>query len=432
MASTRLQLLLTGNELMAGQTVDSNSAMIAEKLNTIGFSIARKVTLGDDFNALVEEMDTLSMHSDILIVNGGLGPTVDDLTAAALAKLAGVELCEHLEARQHLEQWCEYRRIQLNQSNLKQAFLPSGCTIIPNPVGSAVGFFLEHNHCLIICTPGVPSELRGMLNDTILGLITARFPGHTPPLTLRFQTFGLGESTLQQMIIQQLPDWPEQVQLGFRAGLPQLEVKLSITHPDHTDILHEYRQRLYDLVGDYIIGTDSITLAEAVIAQLQQQGSTLTTAESCTGGLVAATITEVPGASSVFEAGFVTYSNTMKAELLGVSEDTLEQFGAVSEEVVVAMATGAITRSKADIGIAVSGIAGPDGGTDSKPVGTVWIAWGRAGEMQTKCLQFSGSRRWFQSMVSATTLDLTRRLLAGIESEPRYLGQRGVAKKTGS
>lgn len=427
MALTRLQLLLTGNELMAGQTVDSNSAMIAEQLNTIGFSISRKVTLGDDFDALVREMDSQSRDSEILIVNGGLGPTVDDLTAAALAKLTGVELCEHAEARSHLEQWCEYRRIQLNQSNLKQAFLPAGCVIIPNPVGSAVGFYMQHNQCLILCTPGVPSELRGMLRDTVLGLISEHFPGHTRPRILRFQTFGLGESTLQQMIIQAFPDWPEQVQLGFRAGLPQLEVKLSIDDPAHSELLHQYRDKLYGLIGDYIIGTDSTTLAESVVSQLTQQNATITTAESCTGGLVAASLTEVPGASAVFEAGYVTYSNAMKHQLLGVGTELLDRCGAVSEEVVRAMLLGALERSAADMGIAVSGIAGPDGGTESKPVGTVWIAWGSAQNLSTKCLQFNGSRRWFQSMVTATTLDLTRRLLAGIDTEPRYLGQRSAA-----
>lgn len=429
MASTRLQLLLTGNELMAGQTIDSNSAMIAEQLTTIGFRIDRKVTLGDDFQALVSEMDAMSASSDVLIVNGGLGPTVDDLTAQALATLAGVELQENAEARQHLHNWCEQRRIALNDANLKQALLPAGASLIPNPVGSAVGFYLQHNGCLIICTPGVPSELRGMLRDTLLTLISERFPGHTRPLTLRFQTFGLGESSLQQLLRQQLPDWPPEVELGFRAGLPQLEVKLSITDPDHTAQLHRYRDTLYELIGDYIIGTDSITLAEAVIAQLTRQSKRITTAESCTGGLVASALTEVAGASAAFEAGFVTYSNAMKSSMLGVEPELLERCGAVSEEVVRAMLTGAIERSGADLGIAVSGIAGPEGGTESKPVGTVWIAWGGKDNINTRCLQFNGSRRWFQSMVAATTLDLVRRLLLAIDGEPRYLGQRSAGKK---
>lgn len=414
---------------MAGQTVDSNSAMIAESLSTIGFSISRKVTVGDELNFLVDEMRSQTSQCDVLIVNGGLGPTIDDLTAQALATLAEVQLVESETARQHLEQWCEYRRIKLNDSNLKQAWLPAGAGIIPNPTGSAVGFTLEFNQCLIICTPGVPSELRGMLSDTILDLISTRFPGHTAPLIQRFQTFGLGESSLQQRIQQEIPHWPQEVALGFRAGLPQLEIKLSIRNPSHTAILDEYREKLYALVGDYIIGTDSVTLADAVIDLLRQQGKSLTTAESCTGGLIAARLTTTAGASNAFEAGFVTYSNRMKTAMLNVDASVLETHGAVSEEVVSAMLRGAINRSGADYAVAVSGIAGPDGGTETKPVGTVWIAWGSVDRVNTRCLQFSGPRQWFQSMVAATALDLIRRLLLGIEAEPRYLGQRSVLPK---
>lgn len=429
MASTQIQLLLTGNELMAGQTVDSNSAMIAEQLAAIGFSVDRKVTLGDDFEALVMEMQAQSAASDVLIVNGGLGPTVDDLTAAALARLASVELVERPEARQHLVDWCARRRIELNDANLKQAWLPANATIIPNPTGSAVGFYLQYNQCLIICTPGVPSELRGMMEQTIIDLIRTRFPGHTPPFIQRLQTFGLGESSLQQLIHRDMARLPEEVSLGFRAGLPQLEVKLSVRDQRHLDLLNQCQQQLYELIGDYIIGADSITLAASVLDALKQQNMRLTTAESCTGGQIAAQLTEVPGASEVFEAGFVTYSNRMKTAMLDVSENLLEHHGAVSEAVVIAMLEGALAHSGADCGIAVSGIAGPDGGTEEKPVGTVWIAWGSAGAIHTRCLQFPGSRRWFQSMVSATALDLTRRMLLGIDTEPHYFGRRSAAVK---
>lgn len=420
----RIQLLLTGNELMAGQTVDSNSAMIAEQLASIGFSVDRKVTLGDDFQALVAEMGAQSKVSDVLIVNGGLGPTVDDLTAEALAKLADIPLVEYPPARKHIIEWCERRRIQVNDANLKQALLPAGATLIPNPTGSAMGFYLEHNDCLIICTPGVPSELKGMLKATLLDMLRSRYPSHQPPTLCRLQTFGLGESTLQQLIRTQLPDWPDEVALGFRAGLPQLEIKLSVAHPDHRDALRHCRDRLQALIGDYIIGADDITLADALIRALKRQGKYLTTAESCTGGLIASKLTEIAGASEVFEAGFVTYSNTMKSRLLGVDSALLEAHGAVSNPVVRAMLGGALERSGADCGIAVSGIAGPDGGTEEKPVGTVWIAWGPADEIRSQCLQFNGSRRWFQAMVTAAALDLLRRQASGIVSEPRYLGQR--------
>ncbi|MFA7554203.1 MAG: CinA family nicotinamide mononucleotide deamidase-related protein [Spongiibacteraceae bacterium] len=416
----KIQLLLTGNELMSGHTIDSNSAMIGDLLASEGYTIYGKTTVGDNIDQLVNELQRLSLDSDVLIVNGGLGPTVDDLTAEALSRCSGQVLAENATALKHLTNWCNRRNIALNAANLKQAVLPVGVDIIANPIGSAVGFSLTHNNCLIICTSGVPNELRAMLSDSIIALICQRFPNNRQISTRRFQTFGLGESNLQQLITNEYKDWPSCVELGFRVGMPLLEVKLTIQDPEHLPIQTQCYQRLEALIGDYIIGEGGTNLAEAVIAILQQQNKKITTAESCTGGLIAASITEVAGASSVFEAGIVSYSNTMKQTLLGVPEAILLEHGAVSEEVVRAMVNGAIERSGADVGIAVSGIAGPEGGTETKPVGTVWMAWGEKNNIQTRRLQFNTSRQGFQSMVTATTLDLVRRELLGIEQVPRY------------
>lgn len=425
----KLQLLLTGNELMAGHTVDSNSAMMAEKLATRGFTIARKVTIGDDFEELVAELDAQSADSEVLIVNGGLGPTVDDLTAAAVAQLTDTALEEHPEALKHLRGWCAYRQLKLNDANLKQAFLPTGATIIPNPTGSAVGFAVNHNNCLILCTPGVPSELRGMLDETILDTLSERYPDHRPAITRRLQTFGIGESTLQHLLRKEFSHWPEAISVGFRAGLPQLEVKLTVSDEDHLPLLQDCEQQLKALVGDYIIGHDDSTLASAVVELLTTSDGKITTAESCTGGLIAANITQVPGASAVFEAGFVTYSNAMKTAMTNVNTQLLQTAGAVSEAVVTSMVQGAMQVSGADYGIAVSGIAGPDGGSEDKPVGTVWMAWGAKSNIKTRRLHFPGNRQWFQTMVAATGLDLIRRELLKLDTEPRYLTQRAQPGK---
>ncbi len=417
----KIQLLLTGNELMSGHTVDSNSAMIAQQLAAKGYGIARKVTVGDDSAELLAEMNQQSQASDVLIVNGGLGPTIDDLTAQILSELTGQAIEENIIAKEHLINWCQRRRLALNDANLKQALLPAGVEVIPNPVGSAVGFSINHNDCLIICTPGVPNELKPMMEQTIVDMICQRFPNNKEPSTIRFQTFGLGESTLQQLVNNQLSDWPEEVELGFRSGMPLLEIKLTIHDANHSQLQQQCYLRLSALIGDYIIGPQSTTLAEAVILLLKEKNAQITTAESCTGGLIAASITEIAGASSVFEAGFVTYSNSMKAVMVGVDNAVLLEQGAVSEPVVVAMANGAMVNSGADYAIAVSGIAGPDGGSEEKPVGTVWIAWGNRYKLNTRRLRFNASRQWFQKMVMATTLDLIRRDLLGIEEEPHYL-----------
>jgi nicotinamide-nucleotide amidase len=416
----KIQLLLTGNELMSGHTIDSNSAMIAEFLSGKGYSIHRKVTVGDEPLELLADMKRLCESGDILIMNGGLGPTLDDLTAQLLSDLTGKPLVENPIARQHLEDWCERRKSPLNNSNLKQAILPEGVEIIPNPTGSAVGFTMVYEDCLIICTPGVPSELRTMMEQTIVDTICKRHPNDQQIDTIRLQTFGLGESTLQEMVNHDYGEWPEQVELSFRAGIPLLEVKLIIHDLSHKVIQQRCYQRLHELIGDFIIGEESTTLAESVVKLLQNRQTTITTAESCTGGLIASAITEIAGASAVFEAGFVTYSNRMKQQLVGVSELTLKMYGAVSEEVVIAMTKGALERSGADYGIAVSGVAGPGGGSAEKPVGTVWMAWGHKDNLRTRRMTLTTDRKRFQQMVTAITLDLIRRELLSLEPQPTY------------
>ncbi|PLW68371.1 CinA family nicotinamide mononucleotide deamidase-related protein [Pseudohalioglobus lutimaris] len=419
----RVQLLLTGNEIMSGDTVDSNSAMIARRLDELAITVYRKVTVGDDPALLAAELTAMTADADLVIVNGGLGPTVDDLTAEILAGVAGVELVEHAEAIAHLKGWCAGRNLALNAANLKQAMLPAGCRIVDNPIGSAVGFELTVAGCRIICTPGVPSELRAML-DLIVADLANQLQHPVERNILRLQTFGLGESSAQQIINDHVPDWPPEVELGFRAGAPQMEIKLSVNRAADLPARQQCRAQLETLFGDHIIGEGDTLLAEQVLALLRERGETLTTAESCTGGLIASMLTRIPGSSDAFHAGFVTYANNIKHRVLGVPEATLHKHGAVSEEVVLAMARGALERAGADYAIAVSGIAGPGGGSEEKPVGTVWLAWGERDNLRTRCLCWPVERSLFQTMIAAAGLDMIRRLLLGIDEEPRYFRQR--------
>ena len=421
----RVQLLLTGDELMSGDTVDSNSALVARELAILGLAPRRRVTLGDDRSALHAELDALTRGSDALIVNGGLGPTVDDLTAELLAAVAGIGLVEHPDALAHLEAWCRQRGLALNAANRKQARLPEGCELLPNPVGSAVGFCLEVNGCLVLCTPGVPGELRAMLPH-VSERLRARFGITRRRQVLRLQTFGLGESTAQQLVLDNCPDWPEDVGLSFRAGAPQLEIKLTVDDTAQLPRRDACRTRLEALFGDHIIGEGDTRLAERVIDLARRAGLSLTCAESCTGGMIAQMITQIPGSSDVFPGGFVTYSNALKTSVLGVGGDTLARHGAVSEATVRAMLSGALEAAGADLGIAVSGIAGPGGGTADKPVGTVWLAWGGRDDAQAVCLHWPVERVLFQTMVAAAGLDALRRRLAGIDGQSFYLRQRRV------
>lgn len=422
-SNPKVQLLLTGNEIMSGDTVDSNSAMIAHRFSELGLAIYRKVTVGDDPPLLRQEIESMSRDADVLIINGGLGPTVDDLTAQVLADVAGVSLKEHAGALTHLKSWCEQRNAALNDANLKQVMLPQGADLVENPIGSAVGIQMHLHDCLVICTPGVPSELRVML-DPILKAMGQQFGLESQVEITRLQTFGLGESTAQQIIVDGTKDWPSEVELGFRAGAPQMEVKLTIRDSAHRPLLESCKELLYQLLGDHIIGEGDTLLAERVLELLQEQGKTLTTAESCTGGLIASMLTKIAGSSAAFHAGFVTYSNDIKASVLGVSEASLTEYGAVSEAVVREMALGAMDKARAEYAIAVSGIAGPDGGSEEKPVGTVWLAWGSRENLHTRCLCWPVERTLFQTMIAAAGLDMMRRNLLGLDTEPRYFLQR--------
>jgi nicotinamide-nucleotide amidase len=424
MLKPNVQLLLTGNELMTGDIVDSNSAMIAQQLKELGLDVLRKVTIADNMIALTNEINVLAEQSDILIINGGLGPTIDDLTAQALAKAIKVELVEHSEALAHLILWCKKRDTKLNKPNLKQTILPEGCTIVANKEGSAVGFKVTHLGCDIYCTPGVPRELKTMLAEEIIPDIAKKIPKALISDVTRLQVFGLGESTLQKIIDEQLPNWPKNIDLGFRAGMPLLEVKLTTTSQEAHNSKKKWCTKLIDILGDHVIAEIEETpfpLAKHILLKLLENNLKITTAESCTGGMVASLLTNEAGASNCFEAGFVTYSNHMKNKLLNVNNTLLKQHGAVSKEVVIAMAQGALEKSSADYVIAVSGIAGPDGGSIEKPVGTVWIAWGHKNNLKTVGLLLPLARSYFQKYIANIGLDLVRRELISSQQTPYYI-----------
>lgn len=425
MTTINVQLLMTGNEVMAGDTIDSNSAYIARELAAMGIKVSRRVTVNDDLEQLLFELNSMSATADIVIMNGGLGPTVDDLTSEALARFSDSALKIHPEAKAQLEAWCERRGQALNDANKKQMLIPTPADIIPNATGSAPGIDLQYKGTRIFATPGVPSEMRQMM-PIIIERISAQFDLTQRTSVRRLQTFGLGESNAQQLINNSDFDWPDTVELGFRASAPQMEVKLTIHDDRHKKDQDRCVQHIFTLFGDHIVGEGDATLAEAVLNILRERQQTITTAESCTGGLIASALTQIPGASAVFHAGFVTYDNAIKARVLGVSDSSLQNYGAVSEPVARQMAEGALEKASADYAIAVSGVAGPDGGSDEKPVGTVWIAYGSKEELNTLRLLWPLPRQLFQTMVAACTLDLIRRQLLGLPKYCRYVDQRQV------
>lgn len=420
----QLALLMTGNELMTGDIVDSNAKRIAEALLPLGLGVMQKSTVGDRLDLLCGELERLSMAADVLVVNGGLGPTSDDMTAEALARSLGVPLREHDAALHHLKTWCAARNYTLSAANRKQALLPEGCEIIPNATGSAVGFRALLNDCWVICTPGVPSELESMLATTIVPWLKSGMPGESQFRRSRLRVFGFGEAGLQQLLSERFSDWPAEIELGFRASMPLLEVKLQAYRQADFELLAVWTEKVRACLGAHVVGEGECTLANALVTLLAEKHLKVCTAESCTGGMIASLLTQVAGASQVFEAGWVTYSNTVKQQQLDVRQEDLARDGAVSETVVRQMLRGALQHSGADLGLAVSGIAGPGGGSKEKPVGLVWVAWGSSSKQQARAFYFPTGRQRFQVMVANLALDLLRRQVLGIQDEPIYFSER--------
>ena len=431
-----IQFLLTGTELMVGDITDTNSVFLAQSLKEHGAELTRKVTLGDDFDYLVSEIEHISQQADVLIINGGLGPTADDLTAEALASVIGQPLLENTVALHHLEAWCEKRGFNLEGANRKQVMLPKGITVVPNPVGSAVGFSINHNDCEIICTPGVPVELKQMWQQVILPNLQPQLPNIDKVKTIKLHTFGIGESAIQNIFDKQLTDWPKEIEIGYRAASPLVELKLTTRTKEAEKLLPKWQQTLRHLLGTHVLAfskpdpsrsdfDEPASIAKCLVDLLSSVNQTVTTAESCTGGLIASNITRIPGSSVVFEAGYVTYSNRIKSQLLEVSEQTLSRYGAVSKEVVEEMAKGALLASGSDWTVAVSGIAGPGGGTEDKPVGTVWLCWGNADRLKTQCLVYPTNRLNFQRFIANAGLDLIRREILNAEDLPSYFSRTG-------
>ena len=416
---------MTGSELMSGDIVDSNSAFIAQALAEIGLAVDEKVTVGDKLDALQQQISRLCRESRLLIINGGLGPTTDDLTAEVLARVNKEQLVVNRDAENHIISWCSMRGIKANNANLKQALLPTSARIFPDAPGSAPAFYLNFDNCLVIATPGVPSELKHITHHHLLSFISQHLdyaPAHSWE---KFHLLGIGESRLQQLIHEETSDIEDHIEIGYRAAFPALELKLRPmpgSAPDNPQFA-QAKQQILALLQPFIINTTTENFAKRLVNALQQQNKRFSCAESCTGGMIASEITSVPGASAVFPGSIISYSNPIKQQLLKVSAETLNQYGAVSEQTAIAMLQGILAVMSTDYAVAVTGIAGPGGGSPEKPVGTVWVAWGTREKNRAICLHIPLGRALFQRLVTTLALDLIYRELCGEDSIPAYLAR---------
>jgi|SRR5579875_76032 len=414
----RAVILSTGDELTTGRIVDTNASYIADQLNQIGLEVVAVLTVGDVPQRLEWAWRNAIALADVVISTGGLGPTTDDLTTETVASIAGRPLIFSEEVANHIRAFFERRGRQMPENNLKQARFPQGAEIIPNPIGTAPGFRLEVSHeqrtVHLIVLPGVPREMKPMMEQSVLPWLKAQRQGATVTITRTFQTFGITESALDEAVMQVIS--PDEARVSFRASFPEISFRLTVRGEPQTAArkLEELSERIRQRLGEYIYA-EGETSMEAVVGELlTRRGLTLAVAESCTGGLIGHRLTNIPGSSRYLKADFVTYSNSAKIQTLGVNPTTLERYGAVSEQCVKEMAAGARHNAHADVAVATSGIAGPDGGTPEKPVGTVWIALDANDMSFARRYQLSGDRGWIKLLASQIALDWIRRYALGL------------------
>ncbi len=422
------EILSIGDELLRGEIVDSNKSFLSDALLRIDIPTRFQTSVCDDPEDMTDAFVRAAERSDVVLVSGGLGPTRDDLTIEVLARTFGQELVLHEPSLEAMRAFFARFGREMAPNNEKQAWLPQGGEALPNPVGTAPGCLLEAGGALFFCMPGVPRELIQMMDEQVLPRLRVRAQAEGGGVTrvALLRTFGMGESTLDNELQDLAHD--DGLTLGFRTAFPDNYLR-PMAHGRNEAEAAERLAKLVDAIrrrlGSLIYGEGDETLEQVVVGALAAAGRTLATAESCTGGLVAQRLTGVPGASAVFRGGVVAYANEAKRDLLGVSEELLEAHGAVSGPVARAMAEGARKRFGADYAISTTGISGPDGGTDAKPVGLVFVGWSSQDEDVAEELLFPLDRARHRMVTSQVALDWVRRSLAGEPRvSPRYLGSR--------
>jgi nicotinamide-nucleotide amidase len=415
----KAEVISIGDELLIGQVINTNQAFIAEKLNSIGISVGKMTTVGDDESSILQSFGEALASHDLVLVTGGLGPTHDDITRTAVCKFFGTDLVVDEEALQRVKGFFEKRGVIPKKINEDQALVPRCCTVIQNHHGTAPGFLFEENGRYLITMPGVPFEMKAMMESSVLPLFAAKASG----IVIQHRTLkttGIGESFLAEQIgdVNALFAPDDGVSLAFLPGPTgtRLRITAKAKTPDDAGKQIEFvEQRIRSKAGKYIYAVDEEELEEVIGKLLQERRLTLAVAESCTGGLIADRITNIPGSSQYFERSYVTYSNASKLADLGVPSSLLLHRGAVSREVAESMAACVRTKSNSDIGLSTTGIAGPSGGSKEKPVGLVWIGYSDQSGSLALRFNFGDNRRRTKERAAQAALELLRRKLLKID-----------------
>lgn len=372
----KADIITIGDEILIGQIVDTNSAWMAQRLGEIGATVRRKYSIGDRREEIVSAVEESLAASDAVLITGGLGPTKDDITKRVLAELFHSTLVRHQPTYERVERMMTARGIEFNALNQSQALVPECCTVLTNHKGTAPGMWFEREGKVVVSLPGVPFEMEALMTESVLPKLQEHFALRSVVHRTAI-TFGLAESMMAAHIAQWEDALPPHLHLAYLPSPSQLRLRLSAYDVEREEAVREIDSqfaKLLPLLGDYFVGWESDTLQSVVADKLVERGESLAVAESCTGGALAAKFTAMSGASAYFMGGVVAYDNSIKERVLGVSAETLRDHGAVSREVAVQMAEGVRRLFGTTYGVATTGIAGPTGGSDEKPVGTVWMA----------------------------------------------------------
>ena len=408
-------ILTIGDEILIGQIVDTNSVSIAKHLNSAGIVVREKISIGDDRMQILDTVARALRETEVTVITGGLGPTKDDITKKTLAELfhSGMHCDECVAA--HVERMLTARGIDYNELNRSQALVPDACTVLFNAHGTAPGMWFERDGHVVVSLPGVPYEMEHLMQDEVMPRLKARF-ALRQIVHRTLITAGLPESMLAKRIEAWENALPPYLKLAYLPNPGAVRLRLSAYEVEGESVAREIERQfeaLRRLIPHNVIGYETATMQELVHRILTERGKTLATAESCTGGAIAARFTAMPGASAYFRCGVVAYSNEAKADILGVDADDIARYGAVSEQVVRQMAEGVRRVARADYAVATSGIAGPTGGSPEKPVGTVWIAIATPRQTIALCKQCGADRSQVIDRASAFAIALLRDALQG-------------------
>jgi len=413
----RAEVITIGDEILYGQILDTNAQWICQELSNAGIKLVRKTTIGDVREDILTNLSQAEAEADIVLITGGLGPTTDDITKPVLAEYFGADLKINNEALVMVTNIFAKMGKDVTPTNQKQAELPVNCEMMPNDLGTAPGMWFDERGTVFVSMPGVPFEMKQMMEQSILPKLKQRFD--VPAIVHKVvQTIGIGESWLADRIKDWEQNLPENIKLAFLPNLGQVRLRLTGIGNEQNEIEKQIQNQidlLLPSIEKFVFGYDKDTISSAVGALLLESNNTIATAESCTGGYLAHLITSVPGSAAYYKGSVLSYSNEVKREQLDVPANILEEHGAVCEETVLLMAENVRKKLNTSIGIATSGIAGPDGGTVEKPIGTVWLAVADGKKSVAKRIQLSKDRGLNIKASSIAALNLVRQRLLELD-----------------